>query len=79
MIRNLFFVLLGMIGGLWLVWPGVIKQESWDCAKEVVLKSQREQVDIRVVLASSPRDLINREKLGNRDKLRIIGDACFRK
>ncbi len=78
MFRNLFFVLLGLFGGLWLVWPGIIKQEGWVCAKDIVIKSQKEQIDIRAVLSVSPRQMINRKKLGIRDKLRIVGDACFR-
>ncbi len=78
MFRNLFFLSLGLVGGLWLIWPGIVTKESWSCAKDVVIKSQKEQIDIRTVLAASPRHLINRKQLGPRDKLRIIGDACFR-
>ncbi len=78
MIRNLFFLFLGLLGGLWFVWPGIIKQENWVCAKDIVVKAQREQIDIRTALAISPRHLIKRKKLGTKDKLRIVGDACFR-
>ncbi len=78
MLRNLFFLFLGIFGGFWLVWPGVVTEESWSCAKDVVLKSQKEEIDIRTLLAASPRHIINRKELSPRDKLRIIGDACFR-
>ncbi len=78
MFRNVLFLLVGAFGGLWLVWPGITKQENWVCVKDIVVKSQREQVDIRAVLSASPRQLINRKKLSTTDKLRIVGDACFR-
>ena len=78
MFRNLFFLVLGLIGGLWLVWPGIIKQDNWVCAKDIILKSQKEQIDIRTVLAVSPRQMINRKQISTREKIRILGDACFR-
>ena len=78
MIGNLFFILVGLFGGLWIVWPGIVTQENWICAKDIVIKSQREQVDIRAALAVSPKYLIKRKKLGTMDKIRVVGDACFR-
>ena len=89
MVRNLFFVLLGIFGGLWLVWPGVASKEGWDCTKDIILNSEEEPKDsvslledlqrkIRLSAALSPKTLLKAENLGPMDKFRIVGDACFR-
>ncbi|KGG12691.1 MULTISPECIES: hypothetical protein [Prochlorococcus] len=78
MIRNLFFILLGVLGGLWVAWPGILLEENWSCAKEIVAKSQEDSTDIRALLAVSPQYLLKQKNQGSMDKIRIIGDACFR-
>ena len=89
MIRNFFFVLLGLFGGLWLAWPGVSSKKGWDCTKDIVLNSEEEPKDsqsflddlkrkLRLTAALSPKTLLQAENLGPMDKIRIVGDACFR-
>ena len=89
MIRNLFYLILGAFSGLWFVWPQIITTRGWECTKDVISSSNEELTDIeslieslpsriKVGLAVSPRTLLKREDLSRIDKLRIVGDACFR-
>ena len=89
MIRNLFFMILGAFGGLWLIWPQIITTKGWVCSKNVVVSSNEELTDIesfveslpnkiKLGLAISPKTLLKRESLTRIEKLRIVGDTCFR-
>ena len=89
MIRNLFFAILGAIGGLWFIWPQIITTKGWECAKDVVISSNEELTDvesfveslpnkIKLGLAISPKTLLKRKSLTRLEKLRIVGDTCFR-
>ncbi len=89
MIRNLFFLILGVFGGLWFVWPQIITTKGWECTKDVVVSSNEELTDVESLIESlpnriklglsvSPKALMKRENLTRIEKLRIVGDACFR-
>ncbi len=89
MIRNLFFLILGAFSGLWVIWPQIITTKGWECSKDVISSSSEELSDIeslvdslpnriKLGLAVSPKTLIKRENLTRIEKLRIVGDACFR-
>ena len=89
MIRNIFFFIFGAFSGLWFVWPQIITTKGWECAKDVVLSSNEELTDveslveslpnkIKLGLAISPKTLLKREGLTRIEKLRIVGDTCFR-
>ena len=89
MIRNLFFLILGAFSGVLLIWPQIITTKGWECAKDVVTSSNEELSDIesfveslpnkiKVGLAISPKTLLKRKNLTRIEKLRIVGDTCFR-
>ena len=89
MITNLFFLILGAFSGLWFIWPQIITTEGWECAKDVVISSNEDLTDIesfieslpnkiKLGLAISPKTLLKREDLTRIEKLRIVGDTCFR-
>ena len=89
MIKNLFFLILGALSGLWFIWPQIITTKGWACAKDVIESSNEELTDIESLveslpnrikfsLAVSPKTLLKRENLTRIEKLRIVGDACFR-
>ena len=89
MIRNLFFLILGAFSGLWFIWPQIITTKGWECAKDVVASSNEELTDIESIveslplkiklgLAISPKTLLKRENLSRIEKIRIVGDTCFR-
>tara|TARA_B100000965_G_C19456096_1_gene697505 strand:- start:469 stop:738 length:270 start_codon:yes stop_codon:yes gene_type:complete len=89
MIRNLFFLILGAFGGLWLIWPQIITTKGWECARDVVAASNEELTDIesfveslpnkiKLGLAISPKTVLKRENLTRIEKIRVVGDTCFR-
>jgi len=89
MIRNLFFLILGAFGGLWFIWPQIVTNKGWECAWDIVVSSNEELTDvesfveslpnkIKLGLAISPKTLLKRENLTRIEKLRIVGDTCFR-
>ena len=89
MIRNLFFLILGALSGLWLVWPQIVTSKGWECAKDVVASTDEELTDIesfveslpnkiKLGFAISPKTLLKRENLTRIEKLRVVGDTCFR-
>ena len=89
MIRNLFFLILGTFSGLWFIWPQIITTKGWECTKDIISSSNEELTDIesfveslpnriKLGLAVSPKTLLKRENLTRIEKLRIVGDACFR-
>ncbi len=79
MIKNLFVFILGSFSGLWIAWPGITIRSNWSCAKEIIVKSYDNEIDIRTLMSVKPKYLIRKEKYGEFDKLRIVGDICFRK
>ena len=89
MIRNLIFLILGAFSGLWFIWPQIITPKGWECAKDVVASSDEDLTDIesfieslpnkiKLGLAISPKTLLKRDSLTRIEKLRIVGDTCFR-
>tara|TARA_B100000965_G_scaffold359586_1_gene339740 strand:- start:575 stop:847 length:273 start_codon:yes stop_codon:yes gene_type:complete len=90
MIKTLFVFIFGALSGLWLIWPEIITTKGWECAKNVVASSDEELTDIesfveslpnkiKLGLAISPKTLLKRENLTPLEKLRIVGDTCFRR
>ena len=85
MIKNLLFIIIGIFSGLWIVWPQILSSKGWECAKDVLLSSNEELTyfeslpnKIKLGLAISPKTLLKRESLTHMEKLRIVGDSCFR-
>tara|TARA_B100000965_G_scaffold360078_1_gene340565 strand:- start:736 stop:1005 length:270 start_codon:yes stop_codon:yes gene_type:complete len=89
MIRNLFFFILGTTSGLWFIWPQIITTKGWECTMDVVASSNEELTDIESIIESlpnkiklgfaiSPKTLLKRENLTRIEKIRIVGDTCFR-
>ena len=89
MTRNLFFFVLGAFSSLWFIWPKIVTTKGWECTKYIILSSNEELTDIESIveslpnriklgLAVSPKTLLKRENLTRIEKLRILGDACFR-
>ena len=89
MIRNLFFFILGASSGLWFIWPQIFTTKGWECTKDIISSSNEELTDIeslieslpnkiKIGLALSPKTMLKRDNLSDIEKIRILGDACFR-
>tara|TARA_Y100001968_G_C19186450_1_gene633014 strand:- start:47 stop:283 length:237 start_codon:yes stop_codon:yes gene_type:complete len=78
MIKIVLLVSVGFWGGLWMAWPGISTKRNWDCAKDIVLNSNQKRTDLRAVMAISPKVLFKMKKASPLQKMRIVGDSCFR-
>ncbi len=89
MLKNFILFSLGLFGGLWIAWPGISTSQGWECAKDTILTSRKENREsksivenirrqLRIGSAVTPKTLLKGENLHPMEKLRIVGDACFR-
>ena len=78
MIKTLLILSVGLFGGLWISWPGIVSNENWQCAKEVVNRSKQQKGDVRALMAVSPKTLLKRSNSDQLTNLRLVADACFR-
>tara|TARA_B100000073_G_C23585476_1_gene514074 strand:+ start:82 stop:315 length:234 start_codon:yes stop_codon:yes gene_type:complete len=76
--KNTFFLLIGIVLGSCISWPGVILLENWKCFFNIVQRSSEEKISMKAALAVSPNFLLKGEKQNTLSKLRVVGDACFR-
>tara|TARA_Y100001968_G_scaffold315174_1_gene341478 strand:+ start:260 stop:529 length:270 start_codon:yes stop_codon:yes gene_type:complete len=89
MTRYLLIFILGTLSGLWIIWPKIITSKGWECTINVVESSNEDLTDIesiieslpkkiKIGLAISPKTLLKRDNLTRIEKIRIVGDTCFR-
>ena len=76
--RSLFLLSSGIVLGLWIAWPGIIVPKNWKCFKDIIDKSNKEQISFKAALAISPNYLLKGKNSSKTSKLRIVSDACFR-
>ena len=76
--RTSFLLLSGLALGLWISWPGIVIPNNWKCFKDIIDKSNNEQISLKAALALSPNYLLKGKNKDRVSKLRIVSDACFR-
>ena len=76
--RSFFFLLTGVIAGIFLSWPGVLILNNWKCFDDIITKSAENKISIKAALELSPSYLIKNKNKNIASKLRIVADACFR-
>ncbi|MBK17034.1 MAG: hypothetical protein CMK49_03345 [Prochlorococcus sp. SP3034] len=76
--KNLFFLIFGVLIGSWISWPGIFLPENWKCFNEIVENSKNEKISIKAILAVSPKYILRGIPEDNVSKFRIVSDACFR-
>ena len=76
--KNLIFLVAGILIGTCFAWPGVVTVSSWKCFFDVVEKSNKEEISLRAALAISPKYLLDGHNNSFVSKIRIVSDACFR-
>ena len=72
------FLLIGIIAGLYLSWPGIVIFKNWKCFNDILVKSAKDKMSLKTVLEISPSYFIKSKNKNTSSKLRIIADACFR-
>ena len=76
--KYLFLLFSGLFIGLWSSWPGIVNPNNWECFKDIINKSTKEQISLRATLAVSPNYLLKRKNNKIISKIRVVSDACFR-
>ena len=76
--KYLFLIFSGLFIGLWSSWPGIVNPNNWECFKDIINKSTKEQISLRATLAVSPNYLLKRKNNKIISKIRVVSDACFR-
>ena len=78
MIKTFIILGIGCFSGLWVAWPGITNRENWICAKEIAIDSDKGNLDKRTLISVTPKYLLNRNNLTYIQKIRFLGDTCFR-
>ena len=76
--RSLFLLSSGIVIGLWSAWPGIVIPNNWKCFRDIIDKSNKEQISFKAAFAISPNYLLKGKNNRLSSKLRIVSDACFR-
>ena len=76
--KTLFLLLSGLVLGLWTSWPGIVRPNNWKCFRDIVGKSNNEQISLKAALAVSPNYFLKGKRKNSNSKIRIVFDACFR-
>ena len=76
--KSLFLLFSGIVLGLWTAWPGIMQPKNWKCFRDIINKSNNEQISLKAALALSPNYLLKGKGKNKSSKLRIVSDACFR-
>ena len=80
---------IGFVGGVSIIWPGILTAQGWECANDLVLTSDDNRSSskslisdfnrkIKVSSSLSVKTLLNSNRLSLFDKFRVVGDSCFR-
>ena len=72
------FIFLGIFGGLYLSWPGILIPGNWKCFNEIIAKSAEDKISFKAALEISPSYLLKSKNKKTSSKIRIVADACFR-
>ena len=77
---NTLFFLTGLLMGIVLIWPGILKNDKRKCFFNIIEDGSDGKVTMGTILSIDPNSLvrINNAK-NNYDKVLKIGDYCFRK
>ncbi len=76
--KTSFLLLSRLVLGLWTSWPGIVMPNNWKCFKDIIEKSSKELISLKVALAVSPNYILKGYRITNNLKIRVVFDACFR-
>ena len=76
---SLFF-LIGLLTGVFLIWPGMLKSENRNCFYRIIKDGSDGGVTIGTILSIEPKYLLKISNAKSKyTKILLIGDQCFRK
>ena len=77
---NTIFFLTGLLIGIILIWPGILKSNNRRCFYKIIEDGSDGKVSIGTILSIDPNNLVKIKNAKNTyGKVLRIGDYCFRK
>ena len=77
---NTLFFLTGLLMGIVLIWPGILKNDKRKCFFNIIKDGSDGKVTMGTILSIDPNSLVRINNAKNTyDKVLKIGDYCFRK
>ena len=76
--KNILFLISGILIGGWISWPGIFYLENWKCFHEIIENGRNEKFSIKAILAVDPKYIFKGLPDDNLSKIRMVSDACFR-
>ena len=77
---NIFFFLTGLLTGIVLIWPGILKNDNRKCFIKIIKDGSDGKATMGTILSIDPNSLVKINNAKNAyDKVLRIGDYCFRK
>ena len=77
---NILFFLTGLSIGIFLIWPGILKNDNRRCFYKIIGDGSDGKVSIGTILSIDPNSLLKINNAKNSyGKVLRIGDYCFRK
>ncbi len=76
---NTLFFIVGLSGGIILIWPGILSFDNRKCFFDILKDGSDGKVSLGTILSIEPNYLL---KINNAEtkykKILLIGDQCFR-
>ena len=76
--KSFLFLFFGTFAGIYISWPGILSSNNWKCFNDIITKSSKDKISLKVALELSPSYLIKSKNKNILSKLRYLADACFR-
>ncbi len=77
---NILFSITGLLVGIILIWPGVLKSNNRRCFFKIIEDGSDGKVSMGTILSIDPSSLVLMNNAKNKyGKILRIGDYCFRK
>ena len=77
---NILFSITGLLVGIILIWPGVLKNNNRRCFFKIIKDGSDGKVSMGTILSIDPSSLLLINNAKNKyGKILRIGDYCFRK
>ena len=64
--------------GLWGAWSGIFIPNNWKWFRDIIVKSSKEHISFKSVLAVSSNYLSKGKRKNNNTKIRVVFDTFFR-
>ena len=79
-LHSISFLILGIILGFIVIWPGLITQTGRKCFLKIIQDGTNGNVSLGTIFSITPNYLLKIHKEKNKYyKILLIGDFCFRK